>query len=128
MIYLDSCLVIYAVEDVEGAGRRVRQLLVDAGSEQFAISWLVQLECLVAPLRRGDAMLAQRYADAFAQFVVAGLDEAVYRHAATLRAAFGVRMPDALHVAAAQAAGCSALWTNDRRLAAASHGLAVPVL
>lgn len=128
MIYLDSCLVIYAVEDVGDAGRRVRQMVSAAGSEQFAISWLVQMECLVAPLRRADPLLAQRYSDAFEQFVVLGLDQAVYRDAATLRATFGVKAPDALHVAAARAAGCTALWTGDRRLAHASQGLAVAVL
>ena len=34
----------------------------------------------------------------------------------------------ALHLAAAQLSGCTELWTNDKRLAAASHGLAVDIL
>ena len=39
-----------------------------------------------------------------------------------------LRTPDALHLAAAQVHGCSALWTNDSRLAVAGRGLAVDVL
>jgi len=50
---------------------------------------------------------------------------AVYDGAAELRARYGLRTPDALHLACAQHHGCQALWTNDDRLARASHGLAV---
>ena len=33
-----------------------------------------------------------------------------------------------IHLAAAQVSGCAELWTNDLRLAAASHGLAVDIV
>lgn len=56
------------------------------------------------------------------------LDAAVFTRSAELRADFGLKTPDAMHSAAAQIAGCTELWTNDRRLAAASHGLAVDIL
>ena len=52
------------------------------------------------------------------------LPEAVFLAAAQLRARFGLRTPDALHLACAQHHGCDALWTNDDRLASAGHGLA----
>ncbi|MBP8803259.1 MAG: PIN domain-containing protein [Pseudoxanthomonas sp.] len=48
--------------------------------------------------------------------------------AAHLRAHFGLKTPDALHLAAAQHHRCQALWTNDERLSKAGHGLAVNVL
>lgn len=54
--------------------------------------------------------------------------EPVYLAAAQLRARFNLRTPGALHLACAQAHGGDALWTNDDRLAAASHGVAVYVL
>jgi uncharacterized protein len=38
-----------------------------------------------------------------------------------------VKLPDALHLACAQAHGCSALRTNDDRLAAAAPGFATAI-
>ena len=49
-------------------------------------------------------------------------------HAAMLRARWGLKTPDAVHLACAQHHGCDALWTNDDRLARASHGMASDVL
>ncbi|MBC7648600.1 MAG: type II toxin-antitoxin system VapC family toxin, partial [Vitreoscilla sp.] len=52
----------------------------------------------------------------------------IFLQAAMLRARFGLKTPDALHLACAQHHGCTALWTNDERLAQAGHGLARSVL
>ena len=124
MIYLDSCMVIYAVEDDGDRGAAARQRLADAGDEVVAISPLVMLECLVGPLRADDLTLHDHYRRAFEKFRV--LDAGVGEHlrAAELRARHGLRTPDAIHLAVAQLSGCRELWTNDDRLAAASHGLA----
>ena len=43
-------------------------------------------------------------------------------------ARFGIKTPDALHLATAIGHGCAALWTADDRLQRAGHGLAVNVL
>ncbi|MEJ3404788.1 type II toxin-antitoxin system VapC family toxin [Rathayibacter sp. YIM 133350] len=128
MIYLDSCIVIYAAEDRGVRGDRVRRRLREAGGEIVAISPLVILESVVGPIREGDLALRDRYDQLFERFRLLDLDEAAHRRAAELRARTGIRTPDALHLAAAQLNGCSALWTNDRRLGAASHGLAVDVV
>lgn len=56
------------------------------------------------------------------------MPESVYLEAAELRARFGLKTPDALHLACAQYHRCGALWTNDDRLTRASHGLARNVL
>jgi predicted nucleic acid-binding protein len=91
---------------------------------RFAISPLVQMECLVGPIRRGDAVLQREYLDAFAGLEALGMPEPVFVQAAELRARFGLKTPDALHLACAQHHRCEALWTNDNRLAKPSHGLA----
>jgi predicted nucleic acid-binding protein len=56
------------------------------------------------------------------------LPEQVYLQAAQLRARFGLKTPDALHLACAQYHRYDALWTNDDRLAQASQGLALRIV
>ncbi|WIG54259.1 MAG: hypothetical protein OJF61_000045 [Rhodanobacteraceae bacterium] len=68
--------------------------------------------------------MQQEYTELFATFTGLPISEPVYLQAAHLRARFGLKTPDALHLACAQHHRCEALWTNDNRLARASHGLA----
>lgn len=128
MIYLDSCIVIYAVEDEGERGGAVRQRLADADDAVVAISPLVMLECLVGPLRGENLRLHDHYLRAFKQFRQLPLDAEHYLRAAEMRARHGLRTPDALHLAAAQLHGCDEFWTNDNRLAASAGGLAVDVI
>ena len=128
LIYLDACVLIYAVERSPLYGERVLQALDHEAASGFAISSLVKLECLVRPLKDGDFVLQRRYEDAFAQLELLALPDSVYIEAAQLRSRFALRTPDALHLACAQHHGCAALWTNDGRLAQASHGLAQNVV
>ena len=128
LIYLDTCIVIYAFEDDGARGSRIRTRLGDEREHQFAISPLVRLECLVAPMGTGNLVLQRYYENGLDHFVQLALDGEVCTRAAQLRARFSVKTADALHLAAAQVHGCEALWTNDDRLARASHDLAVDVV
>jgi len=128
LIYLDSCLVIYAFENDAVFGRRVRQALARERAERFAISPLVKFECLVGPMRSGNLVLRRYYEEGLTGFVQLPLPDAVFVLGAELRARFGLRTPDALHLAIAQHHGCEALWTNDERFGAASRGFATNVL
>jgi predicted nucleic acid-binding protein len=128
MIYLDACIVIYAVEDDGARGAAVRQRLADAGDAEVAVSPLVTMECIIGPLRQENLALHDHYLRALAQFRRLELGEAQFMRAAQLRARHGLRTPDALHLAVAQLAGCDELWTNDDRLALAAGGLAVNIV
>ncbi|WP_022887105.1 type II toxin-antitoxin system VapC family toxin [Glaciibacter superstes] len=128
MIYLDSCILIYAVEDDGERGIAVRQNLADAADETVAISPLVTLECLVKPLRDENLSLHDHYLAALDEFQQLSVDESHFIRAAELRARYGLKTPEALHLAVAQLSGCDQLWTNDGRLASASRGLAVDVI
>jgi uncharacterized protein len=128
VIYLDACLVIYLTEEHARWGGPVADAIQRAGQTRFAISPLVKCECLVAPIKRGDPVLERAYTELFGVFVSLAMPEPVYLQAARLRAHFGLRTPDALHLACAQHHSCVALWTNDERLAQASHGLARNIL
>ena len=128
VIYLDSCLLVYAVEEDPVFGPNTQQRLTRAADTEeavLAISPLVRLECLVGPMKSGDRALRLRYEHALSLLRWLDMPQAVYDGAAELRARYGLRTPDALHLACAQHHGCRALWTNDDRLARASHGLAV---
>ena len=124
LIYLDSCMLIYAVEDQGRRGETVRRHL-SSSRNRVAISPLVVLECMVGPLKRDDLALRDQYANAIARCELLSLGLPEFLRAAELRARHALRTADALHLAAAQLHGCDDLWTNDSRLAAASSGLAV---
>lgn len=128
LIYLDACLLIYLVEAHPRWGISVADAMAQAAAARFGISPLVKCECLVGPIKRGDPVLERAYTGLFERFAPLAMPEAVYLQAASLRARFGLRTPDALHLACAQHHGCDALWTNDERLTRASHGLARNIL
>lgn len=124
LIYLDTCMVIYLAERHPQWSGRVANAIAGTKGARFAISPLVKMECLVGPARRGDPVLQREYAEAFELFAALTMPEQVFLQAAQLRARFGLKTPDALHLACAQHHRCDALWTNDNRLAGASHGMA----
>ncbi|GAA5153670.1 PIN domain-containing protein [Microbacterium pseudoresistens] len=127
MIYLDACILIYAVEDQGTRGASVRRAF-RAADAPLATSALILPECLPGPLRAQDHALRDRYLAVFERLEIIELGTQSYLRAAQLRAGFGLKTPDAIHLAAAQLAGCTQFWTNDRRLAAASNGLAVDII
>lgn len=128
MIYLDTCILIYATEYPDARGGRVRAALADVDDHAIAVSPLVEMECLVKPLAESNPRLADAYRTVLERCRILDPDRGVYRRAAELRAMFGIRAVDAIHLALAQLSGCEALWTNDERLAKASGGLAVNML
>ena len=120
-VALDTCVFIYFIEDHPRFAAPLAELFtaIDAGSVRAVTSELALLEVLVAPLRGGDRALAEQYEELLARgrgLTLRPLDRALLRAAAQLRAATGVRVPDALQLAAGLAEGCRAFLTNDRRL------------
>ncbi|MGO1638440.1 type II toxin-antitoxin system VapC family toxin [Ancrocorticia populi] len=127
MIYLDSCIVIYAVEADDKTGEKVRAKLAQT-DEVIATSPLVLHECLVGPLRDTDWELRDRYVAVYSQFKQLDLGLETFMRAAELRAASQMKTPDSIHVAAAQIAGCTEFWTNDHRLMKSTRGLGINIL
>lgn len=128
MIYVDSCLVIYAVERSDDLGDRARRVLAETDSP-LAASPLVMLEAMVGPMRSGQAEPQLRMWSIFERFEMLSAEPDAHLRAARLRAKNpGLRTADALHLAIAQHAGCSHLWTNDSRLSAIAPEFAVNAL
>lgn len=125
-IYLDSCVAIYRVEQIEPWSARIeRHLLALPLDARLCLSDLTWMECRIGPLRAGDTALLTRYDDFFARSEATSvpMTRAVFGRASELRAAHRIKTPDALHLAVALAGGCTEFWTNDDRLAnaAADH-------
>lgn len=118
---LDTAVFIYFMEEHPRYLPVVEPVFsAIAGARLQAItSGVTLLETLVIPYRSGDTTLAARYEALLTRsrgirFV--DLDRALLRSAAQLRALLSVRTPDALQLAAALSARCSAYLTNDRSL------------
>lgn len=124
MIYLDACLVIYLVERHPVWSQPTADAMARIPQTLFAISPLVKCECLVGSFKPDDQALERAYMDLFSALITLDMPEQVFLRAARNRASFGLKMPDALHLACAQHHRCKSLWTNDNRLMQSSAELA----
>lgn len=94
-------------------------LAADAGRIALVTSTITVSEVLIHPLRLRADNLRDEYLDLFlnsANLEIQSIDIEVAQRAAELRVAHNIRLPDALQIAAALHAGCTAFLTNDRQL------------
>jgi predicted nucleic acid-binding protein len=118
---LDTVVFVYFIQEHPQYLPLIEPLFaaIDAGTVEGVASSLTFLETLVVPYRVGNVPLGERY-----EALLTGsrgirmldLDRPLLRAAAQLRASLRVRTPDAIQLAAALAARCSAYLTNDREL------------
>jgi predicted nucleic acid-binding protein len=131
IVFLDTNVVIYAVEDppVFGARATARLGALRGAGDSFMVSDLTRMECLVGPLRSGDTALEAQFRAFFAAagVQVVPITAAVCDRAALIRATTRFKPMDSLQLASAVIHGASAFLTNDTRLNAFS-GLTVEVL
>jgi predicted nucleic acid-binding protein len=131
MVYLDASPVIYFVEQppVWGPKATARFQALRRSGETLAVSDLTRMECRVGPLKKKDlALLADFHTFFTASSVhVLTLTPAVYDQAAVIRATYGFKPLDSLHLATAVEHGCTRFLTNDLRLNKFT-GIAVEVL
>jgi predicted nucleic acid-binding protein len=130
-IFVDSNVIIYLIEQPPDWGPRTRARIstLHARGDQIVLSDLVRMECRVGPLAAGDAVTLAAFDSFFASshVQVVGVTAAVCDRAAAIRAAFGFRPLDALHLAAAVEHGCERFLTHDARLGSfADISLEVP--
>jgi uncharacterized protein len=115
--YLDAVFVIYLVEQNPTFAPAVENWLVTNPCD-IVVSELTRMECLVVPVRNGDAALIAEFEDFFqtrAAEVVA-LSRSVLDRVVHIRAHSKFKTPDAIHFACAVEAGCDVFVTNDHDL------------
>ena len=116
-LYLDAAPVIYAVEQVAPFFPVVDARLSTAGVVRVA-SDLTRMECRVKPVREENVALLKDYDDFFADAVaeIVALSREVMDRATEIRARYGFKTPNAIHLAAAVVTRCDVFLTNDHRL------------
>ncbi len=116
-VYLDSAPIIYLVEAVAPYAALLEARLSAPDTLQVC-SDLTRLECRVKPLQTGNQALLTAYNRYLTEIIAESvpLSRVVVDRATELRAQYGFRTPDALHLAAAIISGCDVFLTNDRRL------------
>ncbi len=117
-IGVDTAPLIYFIEDHPGYANRLAPLFeaVDQGRIRLVTSVVTLVEVLVRPLREKQPDLVKEYRDILLS--APGVDTVpvsadIAEQAAQLRAAHGLRTPDAIQVATAINARVSAFLTND---------------
>ena len=119
-VFLDANIVVYFVEQPPGWGAKVTSRIsaYRAAGESLALSDLVRMECNVQPLRVNDQMRFQDFANFFTapDVRVLSITAAVCDRAARIRAQYGFKPLDCLHLAAAVEHGCTRFLTNDAPL------------
>jgi predicted nucleic acid-binding protein len=118
---VDAAVFIYFIEEHPRFLPAILPLFreADQGKRELVTSAITLLEVLVVPYRAGNRMLADRYEALLTRsrgIRTVEVTRDQLRAAAQLRAATGVRTPDALQLVAAIASGCSTFLTNDRRM------------
>jgi len=117
-VYLDSAPIIYLVEDILPYTSALVSRLSAPNVIQVC-SELSRLECRVKPIRDGEEALLAAFDSYFREIVneVLPLSRQALERATLLRARYGFRTPDAIHLAAAIDSGCDLFLTNDSQLA-----------
>ncbi len=121
IVCLDTNIIIYNIEgDViwePKVDHRMQELLTM--SNTLATSDATRLECLVGPIRSGNAVVLSDYQTFFNSSGIQMLPVTVnvWERAAQIRAAFKFQAMDSIHLATAIEYGCGLFLTNDIQLA-----------
>lgn len=118
MVFLDSNIWSYALIIQDPAKRAIAQRIISRAVTEggFAISTQVVSECANVMFRKGkknpqDILGCINYMNQLEQIVPVTVMLA--RRAVEIKALYGLQFYDAQIVAAAEAAGCAELWSED---------------
>lgn len=122
-VYVDSNIFIYLVDGDDDTRRRALSALeeLDRQNANLLTSELTIAECTIAPIRdrRPDIVAAFHGLLEDPKIVeLAPITRDTLKLAANMAAGLRLKLPDAIHVATAEALSCSVFLTNDRGIRA----------
>lgn len=122
LLVLDTMVFSYHLSDHPRYASLTAVVLgtIESGKVAGLTTTLTLAELLTVPAQGNDRRAMQEYElylTHFPNLRILPLDVVLAREAAQVRAATGLRMPDAIQVAAARLSGADAIVTNDRRWA-----------
>jgi predicted nucleic acid-binding protein len=120
-VFLDTSPVIYYVEANPSfiEGMQAVFTLIEDGVMEAVISPITLAECLTLPIRSEQVEVQQKFIDLLTNtdgIVPVDIDGEMGYRAAQLRVYYGLKLPDALQLAAALSSGCEVFLTNDLAL------------
>jgi predicted nucleic acid-binding protein len=120
IVLVDTAPFIYMLEDHPTLAPRFVGLFEAErrGELTIGITPVTVAGLLVGPVKAGHDALARRYEREFQAYELVPIDATLAAQAARLRVRYGLRLPDALQLAAALEIGAHALVTHDRDFAA----------
>ena len=121
-IYLHACCIIYLVEAASPFHAIIVNRLLKHQADpasRLITSRLSCLECRIRPLKDNDHKLLAAYDNLFEanRMLIAEITPEVVASATTLRARYGFKTPDAIHLASAIEEKADLFLTGDSSLA-----------
>jgi predicted nucleic acid-binding protein len=125
-VFLDTAPLIYYIEENRKYSSFLNKLFLanSRGDFLFQTSVITYLEVLVHPMRENEHKLVEEYKNILCNspsIDIIDLTIDISFQAATLRAKYGLKTPDAIQIATALNASAAYFLTNDIRLKAISE-------
>lgn len=120
-VYLDTNIFIYYFEDHPRFAKKIEELF-DIGFDKnmtFVSSELLYLETLVLPYKKVDRAMSNLYLNIekhIPNFYLAPINKSVLLQAAKIRAKYGFKSPDSIHLATAVTENCDLFFGFDKQL------------
>ena len=120
-VYVDANILIYIVEGNKALASALNNIVeaLDAGVLSAVTSELTLAEVLIGPLRTRDSATGDTYKAVLRSgkaLRAIPVTSAVLERSAELRCNSTMSLPDAIHLATAELAGCRYFLTEDRHL------------
>lgn len=120
-VYLDANIIIYLLEGFKSHEAALARLLkaIEDGEIRCVTSEMTVAEVLVRPFKDGASEQIKTYLDALNDpklVTLMPVSMQTFVDAAFTRAETGMKLPDAIHVAAASQADCNIFLTNDKKI------------
>ena len=129
---IDTDCLIYLIEGPDPVRLRwLTSAVLDDNDRRLVIDSLTVAELMVKPLRERtelEAVEMREAIEALPRVAILDVDISLAIAAAKIRAATGLKLPDAVHMAAAVRGGAQAILTNDAGFKRASAFLPVLIL